>query len=143
MWVGFTPLLWLWALLDRGCLPGGLAVPSFLSNCSYSYGTEFFGALREQERRWSQLAHLPAQVHDERAPMEWAGPVSELGLSPLPNGTASLLQINVGFGTTGTRSLFNKDSKTAASPQAAIIFSALTTRRTTTCRTISTRWPCA
>ncbi|KAJ1399796.1 hypothetical protein B484DRAFT_458265 [Ochromonadaceae sp. CCMP2298] len=109
---GFTPLLWLWALLGLGCLPAGLAVPSFLSNCSYSYGTELFSALREQERRWSQSADLPpAQVHDESAPMEWAGPVSVLGLSPLPNGTASLLQINVGFGTTGTRSLFNKDSK--------------------------------
>jgi hypothetical protein len=41
--------------------------------------------------------------------MEWAGPASVLGLSPL-NGTASLRQINVGFGTTGTRSLFSKDS---------------------------------
>ncbi|KAJ1423383.1 hypothetical protein B484DRAFT_451894 [Ochromonadaceae sp. CCMP2298] len=94
------------ALLGLACLPGVHALPSLLSNCSYSYGTNLFGALREQERRWSQLAQLPQHSPNGSA-LEWAGPTSILGLSPLPAGGASLKKINVGLGTTGTTDLFN------------------------------------
>ncbi|KAJ1398005.1 hypothetical protein B484DRAFT_471938 [Ochromonadaceae sp. CCMP2298] len=100
--------LWLMALLGLACLPRGRALPSLLSNCSYSYGTDLFTALREQERRWSQLAHLPPAYSQNESAMEWAGAPSVLGFSPLPSGTASLLQINVGFGTTGTTETFKK-----------------------------------
>jgi hypothetical protein len=89
MMVGSTPLLWLLAL-GLGCLLGADAqhAPSLLSNCSYSYGTELF----------------------PESQTERVGPASVLGLSPLPNGTASLKLINVGFGTTGTRFLFKNAS---------------------------------
>jgi hypothetical protein len=86
--MGSTSLLW---LLCLGCLLGADAqhAPSLLSNCSYSYGAELFLALNQQEQRWSQLSPLPSSASQR----EWAGPASVLGLTPLPNGTASLKQV--------------------------------------------------
>mmetsp|Transcript_26630 Transcript_26630/g.60265 ORF Transcript_26630/g.60265 Transcript_26630/m.60265 type:complete len:283 (+) Transcript_26630:243-1091(+) len=105
----FFPLLHLLLALLGLCLPSVRALPSLLSNCSYSYGTDLFGALRDQERRWSQLPLVPQASPNGSA--LWAGPTSVLGLSPLPAGEASLMQINVGLGTTGTTDLFNIDRR--------------------------------